>query len=190
MIIQWIQNNIWEFSGIICSLLGVYFSIKQQLAAWIWNILGSILFGILFYHQGLYSDMELQGFFIVMGIYGFYQWKKEDSHWKAERSSKQLLMLGITLAISYGLVVGFLHSRLTNWVSFAYLDATLTGLSIFGTWLAINKKIENWILWIFIDIIYVLMYVQKALWGTSLLYILFIFLAIRGLSQWKKSLRS
>ncbi len=190
MIIQWIQENIWEFSGIICSLLGVHFSIQQQLAAWIWNILGSILFGILFYQHGLYSDMELQVFFIAMGIYGFYQWKKEEPNWKAEKSSNQLLILGITLAIIYGLVVGFLHSRLTNLVSFAYLDATLTGLSIFGTWLAINKKIENWTLWIIIDAIYVLMYIQKALWGTSLLYVLFILLAIRGLNQWKKNFKS
>ncbi|CAM4227873.1 hypothetical protein EWU23_10110 [Cytophagaceae bacterium 50C-KIRBA] len=190
MIIQWIQDNIWEFSGIICSILGVYFSIQQHLAAWIWNILGSLLFGILFYQHGLYSDMELQGFFIAMGLYGFYQWRKEDSHWKAEKSSTPLLIWGILFSLSYGMVVGFLHTRLTHWVSFAYLDATLTGLSIFGTWLAINKKIENWILWIIIDIIYVLMYIQKELWGTSLLYTLFIFLAIRGLYQWKNSLRS
>lgn len=189
MIIQWIQDNIWEFSGIICSLLGVYFSTKQHVASWIWNMIGSLLFGILFYQHGLYSDMELQGFFIIMGIYGYYQWKKEKPNWKAEKSSNQLLIVGMLLALSYGLVVGFLHTRITNWVSFAYLDATLTGLSIFGTWLAINKKIENWILWIVIDIVYVLMYIQKALWGTSMLYILFILLAIRGLNHWKKSLR-
>lgn len=188
--IQWIQDNIWEFSGIICSLLGVYYSIQQQLAAWIWNILGSILFGILFFQHGLYSDMELQGFFIVMGLYGFYQWRKEEENWKAEKSNWQSLILGISFSLAYGLIVGYLHSRLTHLVSFAYVDASLTGLSIFGTWLAINKKIENWILWIIIDIIYVLMYIQKALWGTSALYILFIFLAIRGLYQWKKSLKS
>ena len=190
MIIQWIQDNIWEFSGILCSIVGVYFSIQQHLSAWIWNILGSLLFGILFYQNGLYSDMELQGFFIVMGIYGFFQWRKEEQNWKAEKSSNRLIFGGVLFALTYGLVVGFLHSRLSNLVSFAYLDATLTGLSIFGTWLAINKKIENWILWIITDIIYVLMYFQKALWGTGLLYILFILLAIRGLNQWKKNLQS
>ncbi|MHA8105111.1 nicotinamide riboside transporter PnuC [Aquirufa nivalisilvae] len=190
MIVSWIKENIWEFSGVICSLLGVYFSIQQHLAAWIWNILASLLFGILFYQHGLYSDMELQGFFIAMGIYGFYQWRKEEKNWKAEKSTRLSLILGIACSLAYGLIAGYLHTRLTHLVSFAYVDATLTGLSIFGTWLAIHKKIENWILWIIVDIAYVIMYIQKALWGTSLLYVLFIFLAIKGLHHWKQNLRS
>ncbi|MHA8053470.1 nicotinamide riboside transporter PnuC [Aquirufa sp. Wall-65K1] len=188
MIFQWLRENFWEFGGIICSLLGVYFSIQQHLSSWIWNILGSFLFGILFYQHGLYSDMELQGFFIAMAVYGYYQWNKEEKIWKAEKSSKSSLLWGAVLSLAYGIFVGFLHTRFTHWVSFAYVDATLTGLSIWGTWLAIHKKIENWILWMIVDIVYVIIYIQKGLWGTSLLYVLFIFLAIKGLYQWRKNL--
>jgi nicotinamide mononucleotide transporter len=74
-------------------------------------------------------------------------------------------------------------------VSFPFLDATLTGLSILGTWLATRRKIENWIVWIGVDIVYVGMYVQKALWGTAALYLVFIILALKGYIDWRKYLK-
>ncbi|RXK49652.1 nicotinamide riboside transporter PnuC [Aquirufa rosea] len=190
MIFSWIVENIWEFSGILCSLLGVHFSIQKSVFAWLWNMIASILFGILFYQHGLYSDMELQVFFVLLAIYGFYRWQKEELDWQAEKSSKRTLIIGTSCSIIYGIFMGYFHTQWTLGVSFAYLDATLTGLSIFGTWLAINRKIENWKLWIMIDFIYVIMYLQKELWGTSLLYFLYIFLAFRGLLQWKKNLQT
>jgi nicotinamide mononucleotide transporter len=88
----------------------------------------------------------------------------------------------------FGIISGFLHQKYTSNASFPYLDATLTGSSIWGTWLAANKKIENWWVWILADLIYIGMYFQKDLYVTGCLYLIFVVFAIQGLISWKKKM--
>lgn len=178
---QWI-----EIAGIISSILGVYYSIQQKSIAWFWNIIASLLFGLLFFQIRLYSDAELQVFFILMAIMGWVKWRKDEAEWTPQYSSKLALLAGIGFTICFGCISGFLHQTYATNVSFPYWDASLTGLSIWGTWLAANKKIENWYVWILADLIYVAMYIQKDLLGTSVLYLFFVALASKGLISWRK----
>jgi nicotinamide mononucleotide transporter len=184
--VQYFLQNWIEITGIVSSVLGVYYSIQQKSVAWLWNIIASILFGVLFFQIGLYSDAELQVFFILMAIFGWIKWHKNEGNWSPQKSSKTSLIAGICFVFGFGSISGFLHETYTNNVSLPYLDAFLSGLSIWGTWLAATKKIENWYVWIFADLIYVGMYLQKGLIGTSLLYLLFVVLATQGLLSWQK----
>ncbi len=177
-----------EAAGIITSLLGVYFSSQKKSVAWIWNILASSIYMYVFYQAGLYSDMELQGIFILMALYGLYQWKQADSEWKPSKNSSAQIIIGLMLAGLYGAVAGYIHDRYTVQVKSPYLDATLTGMSMLGTYWAAQRKIENWILWIGVDIAYVLLYLVNGLWGTAALYMVFIFMAMYGLNSWRKEL--
>ncbi|MHA8050738.1 nicotinamide riboside transporter PnuC [Aquirufa sp. ROCK-SH2] len=183
---QYLSENWIEIAGIISSILGVYFSIQQKSIAWLWNIIASLLFGLLFFQIGLYSDAELQGFFILMAVFGWIKWAKNSEEWIPENSSKKEIAAGLLFTICFGLISGFLHQSYSQNVSLPYLDASLTGLSIWGTWLAARKKTENWYVWIIADTIYVGMYIQKGLIGTSILYLIFIALAVKGLISWKK----
>lgn len=187
-IVQFILTNWIELAGTVSSLLGIYFSIHQKAIAWIWNIIASAIYGLLFFQSHLYSDMELQGFFIIMAVFGLLNWKKNEGNWKPEKSSKKSLAIGIAFTIMFGIISGFLHQKYASNTSFPYLDATLTGLSIWGTWLAANKKIENWWVWILADLIYVGMYFQKDLYVTGCLYLIFVVFAIQGLISWKKKM--
>jgi nicotinamide mononucleotide transporter len=177
-----------EAAGIIASLLGVYFSSQRKSMAWIWNIIASGIYMYVFYEAGLYSDMELQGIFMLMAAYGLYQWHREDDAWKPSKNNARQVIFGILIALSYGLVAGYLHERFTAAVKSPYWDATLTGLSILGTYWAAQRKIENWILWIFVDTVYVGLYVVNGLWGTAVLYIVFVFMAIYGWISWHNKL--
>jgi nicotinamide mononucleotide transporter len=92
------------------------------------------------------------------------------------------------IALLYGLVAGYLHERYTTQVKNPYWDACLAGLSILGTFWAAQRKIENWILWILVDIAYVGMYIVNGLHGTAALYAIYIILAIYGWTSWYKKL--
>lgn len=177
-----------EWAGILCSLLGVYFSAKQARIAWIWNILASALYGYIFYGLGLFSDMELQGFFILMALFGFFQWSRSNVDWTPEKSGRKELLLGIFLSLFFGAISGYLHIRFVPNVSFPYLDACLSGLSIWGTYLAAKRKIENWFVWIIVDMVYIGMYLQKGIPGTAALYGLFILMAFYGYVSWQKKM--
>ena len=70
-----------------------------------------------------------------------------------------------------------------------YWDASLTGLSLVGTYWASKRRIENWVLWIFVDCAYVAMYLVNGLWMTAGLYFVFVLMAIRGWIQWRNELK-
>ena len=100
------------------------------------------------------------------------------------------LIAGLGVALVFGMGSGYLHQQYFPSVSFPFLDASLTGLSIYGTWLATQRKIENWLVWLVVDIAYVGMYATKELWGTAALYLVFIILAIKGYLDWLKPLKN
>ena len=179
-----------EILAIIASLGGVVISMAKKSLAWVCNIIASGLYGYVFYQNGLYSDMELQGFFILMAIYGWWTWSRSEPDWVPEKTSLRTLLAGLLVALLFGAGSGFLHQQYFTSVSFPFLDATLTGLSIYGTWLATRRKIENWIVWIGVDIVYVGMYLNKGLWGTAALYGVFIALALKGYIDWLKPLKN
>jgi len=179
-----------EILAILASLAGVLFSMARKSLAWPSNILASSLYAYVFWQSGLYSDMELQGFFILMALYGWWNWSRSEDNWKPERSTFLSFSVGLALALLFGAGSGFVHLNYFPSVSFPFLDATLTGLSIYGTWLATQRKIENWLVWIIVDIAYVGMYLNKGLWGTAALYVVFIILAIKGYLKWLKPLKN
>ncbi len=178
-----------EIVGMISSLLGVYFSTQRHWIAWVWNIIASSIYMYVFYQAGLYSDMELQGIFILMGLYGLYQWRTAESAWKPEKSSSTFILISLMIAGIYGMAAGYLHENYTENAQNPYWDASLTGLSFIGTYWASKRRIENWILWIFVDCAYVLMYIVNGLEWTAGLYGVFILMAIRGWIQWHKELK-
>jgi len=185
--IEFIQAHGLEYIGIITALLGVFYSTKQHKIAWIFNFIASFVYGILFYQVGLYSDMELQGVFMAMAIYGFLQWNRPFKLLEVTHSSGTNLLFGIGGSLIFGFASGYLHHEISN-VSLPFLDATLTGFSIWGTYLAAKMKIENWLVWIFVNIIYIGIYLYKGMNGTAILYVIFLIFAFSGFYTWKKKL--
>ena len=103
-----------EAVGIITSLLGVYFSSQRHWIAWVWNIMASSIYMYVFYQAGLYSDMELQGLFILMGVYGLYQWRNVETSWRPEKSSLLFIVMGLVIAGVYGVGAGYFHDTFTE----------------------------------------------------------------------------
>ena len=93
--IEFIQVHGFEYVGIIMAILGIFYSIKQYKIAWIFNFISSFIYGILFYQVGLYSDMELQGVFMAMAIYGFVQWNQPSQWIEVSNLNGSNLLIGI-----------------------------------------------------------------------------------------------
>ena len=83
-----------EILAILAALGGVILSMAKKSAAWICNILASGLYGYVFWGNGLYSDMELQGFFILMALYGWWTWSRSERNWKPEGARLGQLITG------------------------------------------------------------------------------------------------
>jgi nicotinamide mononucleotide transporter len=179
-----------ELISFALSVATVWLNIRQKHWAWLFAILSSATYGVVFYGARLYGDMALQLVFISVSIWGWYQWLHgDDSHEQLPVTAlnargRWLAVLGWLLG--FGLLAWFLKSFTDTDVPFA--DGFLTAGSLVGQLLLSRKKLENWHVWIAVDVLYVALYVHKGLMLTAVLYAMFVVMAAIGLLAWRRSM--
>ncbi|MGH7671080.1 MAG: nicotinamide riboside transporter PnuC [Gemmatimonadaceae bacterium] len=180
-----------EWIAAIAGAISVYLSARENIWSWPTAIVNVGLYIVVFRESGLYSDMGLQVVYLVLSIYGWYQWL----HGGADRSKLDVsrasgrvwLISGVAAALGWFVIWSI--TRRLHGVSIPSIDAGLAATSLIAQWMMTRKIIENWILWIVADIVYVPMYIYKHLYVTSGLYLVFLVLAVLGLVEWKRSYR-
>ena len=190
-IFDYLQQNWLENLGILTSLICIWLNTKQNVWGWFWAITSSGIYSIIFYQARLFSDMGLQGIFILLSVYGWYAWQfgsKEKSVLFVSKIPTNLSLLCLGFFFAFSLISGYLFSQYSK-ASLPYLDSSLTAISLIATWMTARKYLENWILWIFANVVYVGMYFYKGLNGTAVLYVLLIFLAVKGYRDWRLTVK-
>ena len=182
--------NIIELLAVVFGLIAVYFNTQEIVWAWPTGIIGVVLSAILFYEVKLYADLSLHVVYVILGFYGWYEWLYGGKHQSALQvstsSSVEILMLLVAGVIGTGLI-GFLFNRYTD-ADLAYWDGFTTSFSLVGQYWLAKKKLENWLLWIVVDVVASGIYVYKGLYLLALLYFLYLGLAVYGYQQWRKTL--
>jgi nicotinamide mononucleotide transporter len=180
--------SVIEIVAVTFSLACVWLAVKKNFLNWPIGIIGTAAYFILFYKERLYADMLLQLVFIGQGIYGWYNWihKKQNSD-ELEVSylnNKQRAIYSILLILTAG-AWSYVLVNYTD-ASTAYVDAFVATTSLIANWLMAKKYVENWVLWILADIIYIGLFLYKDLYLSSGIYLVFLILAIKGLIDWSK----
>jgi nicotinamide mononucleotide transporter len=185
------QITFVELTGTVFGILGVWLTVRENILCFPTGIVNVALYAWLFYKSHLYADALLQIIYILLLIYGWYVWirKKNYSELHVTKSSGNLLLFLFILCVISTIGIGTFFRYKTD-ASLPYVDSFTTALSLVAQWMIAKKKIENWLVWIVADVIYVGMYVYKHLYFTSFLYLIFIILAVTGLQQWKKDLQT
>lgn len=170
--------------GIVC----VWLNARPHVAAWPIGLVSVLLAAVVYADARLYAEVGLQGFYFVSGLYGWYSWQKEKTNTNTlvvSRLSKAALIWSLIAGTILSILVAEILLRFTN-ADFPYIDSALMGFSLVGqVWLA-RKFIENWLLWMVINLISVGLYAVKGLWFFLFLYSLLFFMAIAGFVRWKK----
>ena len=182
------MNSFLEISGIITGIIGVYLAIRLSPLCWIISIINVLIYCFLFWIEKLYADSLLQILFCIISLYGWYQWtyNKElliEKKVMYKASYKEMIFICMIFLLS-SFVLGYFLRIYTD-ASFPELDSTLTCGSLIAQYLQTKKKIQNWIIWILVDIVYVFLFINKGLYSTAALYALYCMMAIRGYKQWK-----
>ena len=170
-------------------LICVYLSAKRNILTWPMGIIGVSIFFYICYESRLYADMWLQVVFLLQSIYGWYFWiygTEEDVDNVPIRKlnlKEQVLVLSFIVVLI--LIVGYLSDRYSD-TDVAYLDATVASMSLVANILLARKIIDNWVLWIIADIMYIGLFYYKGLYVTSGLYVIFLGIATSGLFEWRK----
>ncbi|WP_092277729.1 MULTISPECIES: nicotinamide riboside transporter PnuC [unclassified Duganella] len=175
-----------ELLSFLLSVATVWFNIRQSHWGWLFAIISSATYGLVFFGSRLYGDMGLQLVFIAVSIFGWYQWLHgDDSHDKLPVTSLDARGRWTAAAAwlgGFAVLAWFLKTYTDTDVPNS--DGFLTAGSLVGQLLLSRKKIENWHVWIIVDILYVGLYLHKNLILTALLYLVFVGMAIIGLRAW------
>jgi nicotinamide mononucleotide transporter len=180
-----------ELISFLLSVVTVALNIRQVHWAWLFAILSSGLYALVFFDARLYGDMGLQFLFILISLWGWSLWlRKGAPHGAAKVSAisrlawSQRVLCLLAWGVGFVILAWFLKSFTDTDVPYA--DGFLTAGSLLGQVLLSRKKLENWHVWIIVDILYVGLYVYKNLMLTAILYALFVLMAIMGLRVWSK----
>ena len=177
--------SIIESTAVFFSVLYVILAIKENVWCWGAAAISVILYIYICYTAQLYPETGLQFFYLLMAIYGYYQWNKNDSSLKVQQwtITKHLFILLLGALLTF--LMGFYFSIYTN-AAMPLVDSFTTVFSVFATYMVTKKVIENWLYWIVIDAVSVYLYFSRDLHLTSLLFLVYTIIAIFGYFSWIK----
>ena len=180
------QVTLLELIAVIASAIGVWLGTTGKRIMWPWWGLSSALYGWLFLNYDLYASAALQVVFIVAAIWGWFGWGPQGA------SSRNLSWTLRSLVLGGGIAVWLLITPMlvSLGAAAALPDAFGLVFSLVAQVLMVLQFRENWVAWLIVDALYVGLYWAQDLKFTSLLYVVFTAIAIRGWINWKKLQRT
>lgn len=179
-----------EYVAAVFGIASVYLGAKQNIWSWPTTIVNVALYAFVFHSSRLYAATGLQVMFIIISIYGWYQWLyggRNRTELKVSRTPPKLAVVLALIGGSFALLLGTLLYRTTN-AALPFLDSALSSASLVAQWMLTKKLLENWLVWIAVDVVYVGMFLFSSLTITAGLYFVFLVLCVMGYRQWKASL--
>jgi nicotinamide mononucleotide transporter len=179
-----------EAVAVIFGIISVYLSTRENIWSWPTALINVSLFSALFLESGLYSDTGLQIVYFVLSVYGWYEWLYGGAGRTAIAVSRTSTRTWVTLggiAVVTWVLLGAVTSRLPG-TALPYVDAATTTVSLIAQCMMTRKLLENWLIWIAVDVVYVGMFIFKGLYLTAFNYGIYLALAVLGYVAWKRSL--
>jgi nicotinamide mononucleotide transporter len=205
-----------EAVGTLAGLLCIWLASLEKISNYGFGLINVTLFAIIFFQIQLYASLLLQLFFFAANLYGWYAWSRQNT---ANEAVLQIRWLPLPKAIAWlaacvvaiGVMTAFIDpvfAVLTRVAvnimqalglnvampelqpdAFPFWDSCMMVLSIAAMILMTRKYVENWLLWVIINVISVVIFALQGVWAMSLEYMLLTFIALNGSRMWMKSAR-
>ena len=188
--VVWGSPVTWlEVVAFALSIAMVVLNIRVDPLAWPLAIVSSLLYFLLFWNSRLYGDASLQVFFAAVAAWGWWQWLRGTDESGQALQVRHLGVQGrigvlVAIAIAWPATALFLR-RFTD-TDVPWWDAFPTAASVVGQWLLGRKYVENWPVWIVVDVVGAALFAYKGLWLTTLLYAVFVAMAAVGWRGWQR----
>lgn len=177
-----------EITGAVVGLLYLWLEYKASIYLWFAGIVMPLIYIFVFYRAGLYADMGINVYYLLAGLYGWVLWMRKSGSATERSITRTPLKLVVPLTVLSVLVfagIAFLLIRFTD-STVPYADAFITALSIVAMWMLAYKYLEQWLVWIVVDIASTILFLYKGLYPTAVLYGIYSVIAVFGYIEWKK----
>ncbi len=204
-------DTILQFLGLAVGLVYLYYEYHANSKVWIAGLVMPLISMFVYFRKGLYADFGMNIYYLLMAIYGYLAWTGKLSFLRAKKSvgdaageepgsdnstrlrirhlplKGYLPVVGVSVLIWCAIAM-FLIGVTDSTVPVA--DAFTTAMSIVGTWMLARKYLEQWIVWILVDIVCVGLYIYKEIYPNATLYAIYTIVASFGYLKWKRLMYS
>lgn len=184
------QQSIVELIAVVLAVAYLVFALRQSLWCWPCALVSTALFTWVFFDVSLFMESLLNVYYMAMAVYGYWSWKHGGeqrnslpiSRWKFNQH-----VIAISIITVCSLTSGyFLHHNTS--AAWPYLDSFTTWASIVTTYMVARKIYENWYYWLVINSCALFLYIDRELYATALLMMIYLVLVIMGIVSWKREL--
>lgn len=184
------MNQYLEGLGALAGLIYLWLEYKASIYLWIVGVVMSAIYVFVYYEAGLYADFGINIYYFLAAAYGWFNWKYGCG--KGDGLQSELAISHMPLRICLPLATVFVFTLLLiAWLLMGFTnsdvpwpDSFTTALSIVGIWMLARKYVEQWLVWIVVDVVCCGLYVYKELYFTAGLYGLYALIAIGGYKKW------
>ena len=180
-----------EWSAMALGLVNIALLIFRNVWNFPFGIVSVILAGFVMWERKLYGESSLQMFFVLAQIWGWWLWLRIGGEDKVpvrwlDWPSRGVWLVGIA---AVGLNLGWVLDRFTD-AAVPYADAGITGASIAAQILLAFRRIENWVIWIVVDVGSVILFIDRGLYALAGLYGGMLVMCLFGLKEWIAAARN
>lgn len=184
--------NLLETIAVILGIANVALLVRRSIWNYPFGMAMVALYFVIFREARLYGDAGLQVFFFVMQGWGWWLWARAGGLGESVpvtwmRPSARIAALALVAVSS--VTIGWTMARFTD-AAMPYADAAIAGGSVVAQVLLAMRRVENWALWIAVDVLSIGVYLARGLTLTAGLYVVFLVMATAGLIEWAKAARS
>ncbi len=179
-----------EVSAVLTGVAYVVLATRQHIACWFFGIVSSLLSIYLFATGKLYAESLLYSYYVIAGIYGWYNWQRGHGgkglpviRWPWQKHLRWGI-IGVCLAIALGKIL----SSYTD-AAQPFVDAHTTIFSFIATYLTTKKVLENWQYWIIIDMVSIWLYADRGFALYALLMLVYTVIAVFGYWRWREQMQ-
>lgn len=178
-----------ETVAVALSIAYLILAMKENSLCWYCAFVSTAIYVVIFGDVSLYMESALNGYYMAMAIYGWYQWQRGGSANQGVAlsiwSTRQHFM-AIGLILLSTVISGYLLTVTTE-ARLPYIDSFTTWASVVTTVMVARKVLENWLYWIVINSVSIFLYIDRELYQTAAMFVVYLVLAIIGYFTWRKN---
>ena len=184
---------IWlELTGTLVGL--IYLWLEYRASVWLWaaNIVMPLIYIFVYYDSGFYADMGINVYYLVASLYGWIMWRRGRGNGEelpiSHTPRREIALMGSVFAV---LMLGIWLILINFTDSTVPLgDTFTTALSVVALYMLAKKYVEQWLVWIVVDVVCAALYIYKGLYPTAILYLLYSVVAWFGYRRWLKMMKN
>jgi len=181
----------WELIAVVLALAYLLLAMRQRIECWYAAFVSTGIYIFLFWEVNLLMESALQIYYLLMAVYGWAQWRdrgRSHSATSIQRWSAMQHLCALLLVLVLVWISGYLLQENSN-AAWPYVDSFTTWGSVITTYMVTKKVLENWLYWLLIDAVSIVLYIDRELYLTALLFSFYLIIVCFGYVSWRRNYR-